>query len=81
MRLSDWLEKHEKSLEWLASEVGRDASVMSKLKDGAIRPSNQVAAAIHRLTKGAVTSVDHEDVFIERQARGAERAAAAQEVA
>lgn len=77
MRLSDWLTKNNRSLEWLAEQVGRDASVMSKLAKGLVRPSNEVAAKIQVLTEGRVTAVDHEEAFLARKARPATEGAAA----
>lgn len=68
MRLTAWLRENDKTVGWLAEQIGRDQSSVSRLKDGHIRPSNSVAAAIHRLTDGAVTSIDHEDAFLERNA-------------
>lgn len=77
MRLATWLEDNEKTINWLAEKVGRDASVISKLKDGFIRPSNEVAAKIHTLTGGEVTSVDHEMAYAIRHAKPKRRSHAA----
>ena len=63
MKLADWLTQNGKSLEWLAEQVGRDASVMSKLSSGTIRPSNEVAARIEILTDRKVTAIDHEAAY------------------
>lgn len=67
MKLSDWLSENDKTLEWLAKEVGRHSSVMSRLANGHIRPSNAVAARIETLTRRKVTATDHELAFQARR--------------
>lgn len=65
MRLSDWLKANDRNLEWLAKEVGRHSSVMSRLAKGHIRGTVDVAAKIERLTDGDVTALDLENAFQE----------------
>lgn len=62
MKLGSWLAKNDKSDAWLAKQVGRDRSFIAKVRKGDALPSVEVAAAIQRLTEGAVTAVD----FIEQ---------------
>ncbi|WP_018261916.1 helix-turn-helix transcriptional regulator [Methylobacterium sp. WSM2598] len=58
MKLSDWLKANGKSAAWLASQVGRDPSFITRVKNGDAMPSIAVAAEIQRITNGAVTAVD-----------------------
>lgn len=67
MKLSEWLTKHDRTTAWLAREVGRHPSVMSRLVRGHIRPTNDVVAHIEILTRFEVTAVDHEKAFQARQ--------------
>ena len=66
MLLADWLASNGKTLTWLAEQVERDASVMSRLKAGLTRPSNEVSARIQALTGGLVTAADHERAYARR---------------
>ncbi|GJD59817.1 helix-turn-helix domain-containing protein [Methylobacterium dankookense] len=59
MRLSDWLKQNGKTVAWLAEQVGRDRSFLTRVKNGEAKPSVDVAAAIQRVTGGAVTAVDY----------------------
>lgn len=58
MRLADWLRQNERTATWLAGQVGRDPSFITRVKNGDAMPSIEVAAAIQRITDGAVTAVD-----------------------
>lgn len=59
MRLADWLQSNGKTATWLASQVGRDRSFITKVKNGEALPSVEVAADIQRLTGGEVTAIDY----------------------
>ena len=47
-------EVEAKTDEWLASQVGRDRSLITKIKNGKGRPSLTVAVAIEKATGGQV---------------------------
>ncbi|UYW25716.1 helix-turn-helix transcriptional regulator [Methylorubrum extorquens] len=59
MTLADWLRQNGKTATWLASQVGRDPSFITRVKNGDAMPSIEVAAAIQRVTGGAVTAIDY----------------------
>lgn len=59
MRLADWLRQNGRTTTWLAEQVGRDRSFISRVKNGGALPSVEVAADIQRLTDGEVTAVDY----------------------
>lgn len=58
MRLSDWMKGRHLSDADLARLVGRDRSIITKLRAGKIMPSVEVLAAIERLSDGKVTAQD-----------------------
>lgn len=59
MRLADWLEREGRSATWLAEQVGRDRSFISKVMKDEARPSVEIAARIQVLTGGEVTAIDY----------------------
>ncbi|WP_456015378.1 helix-turn-helix transcriptional regulator [Methylorubrum populi] len=59
MRLSDWLKANGRTATWLAEQVGRDQSFITRIKNGRAMPSIEVAAAIQRVTGGSVTAIDY----------------------
>jgi transcriptional regulator with XRE-family HTH domain len=59
MRLADWLKENGRTATWLAEQVGRDQSFITRVKNGSAMPSIEVAAAIQRVTSGQVTAVDY----------------------
>lgn len=59
MRLSDWLKENGRTATWLAEQVGRDQSFITRVKNGTAMPSIEVAAAIQRVTGGLMTAVDY----------------------
>lgn len=67
MKLAHWLARENRTDAWLAERVGRDRSIITRIKRGDALPSVEVAAAIQRLTGGEVTATDYE----RRQAAGA----------
>lgn len=60
MKLSHWLDREKRTDSWLAERVGRDRSIITRIKNGDALPSVEVAAAIQRLTGGEVTATDYE---------------------
>lgn len=58
MTLAEWLDAHDKTDAWLATEIGLDRSFVTKLKNGTAEPSLRVAREIVRVTAGAVTPND-----------------------
>lgn len=60
MKLAEWLKKEGKTDAWLAEQVGRDRSFITKIRKGDALPSIGVAAVIQRVTGGAVTALDYE---------------------
>lgn len=59
MKLADWLRSNKKSDGWLAEQVGRDRSVITRIKNGQIDPPASVVDKIERITNGDVTAADH----------------------
>lgn len=59
MKLADWLTKNGRTASWLAEQVGRDRSFITKVKNSEALPSIVVAAEIQRVTDGEVTAVDY----------------------
>lgn len=58
MRLSAWLAENDKTDAWLAQEIGRERSFVTKLRNGRAVPSFSTATKIHKVTAGAVTAND-----------------------
>lgn len=58
MKLDQWMTENGVSDLDLAARVGRDRTVISKLRKGQIGPSIEVLGAITRLSDGQVTVED-----------------------
>lgn len=58
MKLEDWMAQAGITDTQLATKVGRDRSVIAKLRAGKTMPSLQVLAAFERLSEGQVTARD-----------------------
>lgn len=58
MKLSDWLKMNGKTDAWLAAQVGKDRSVITKIRAGAVTPSLRTAVAIQIATDGDVKPAD-----------------------
>jgi hypothetical protein len=58
MKLSDWLKVNGKTDAWLAAQVGKDRSVITKIRAGAVTPSLRTAVAIQLATDGDVKPAD-----------------------
>lgn len=58
MKLEEWMQNNSVSDADLAGRVGRDRTIISKLRKGQIKPSIKVLLAITRLTDGQVTIED-----------------------
>jgi hypothetical protein len=66
--LSDWLSTNKRTDEWLAAQIKRERSTVTKIKNGRIGPSASTIARIEVATGGQVTASDH--VRAMEQARG-----------
>lgn len=60
--LSSYMEKHKVDDAELASRIGRDRSIVNRLRRGVMRPTLEVAAAIEEITGGAVPMKSWVDV-------------------
>lgn len=60
MKLSHWLDREKRTDSWLAERVGRDRSIITRIKNGDALPSVEVAAKIQVITEGMVTATDYE---------------------
>lgn len=58
MRLSDWLEKNERSASWLARKVGVSRQTVSVWLAGGCMPSLERAMRIEKITGGNVKGDD-----------------------
>jgi hypothetical protein len=58
MKLNDWLKSNGKTDAWLAAQVGRERSVISKIRVGTVTPSLRTAVAIQIATDGEVKPAD-----------------------
>ncbi|MGY2048869.1 XRE family transcriptional regulator [Methylobacterium sp. JK268] len=58
MKLADWLKQNGKTATWLAGQLGRDPSFITRVKNGDAMPSITVAAEIQRITGNEVTAID-----------------------
>jgi DNA-binding transcriptional regulator YdaS (Cro superfamily) len=58
MKLNDWLKSNGKTDAWLAAQVGKDRSVISKIRVGTVTPSLRTAVAIQIATDGDVKPAD-----------------------
>jgi transcriptional regulator with XRE-family HTH domain len=58
MHLSEWLAANGKTDAWLAEQIGRERSVVTKIRNGKSMPSFGTAQAIMDVTGGAVTPND-----------------------
>ncbi len=75
MKLSKWMALHKRGDAWLAAQVGRERSFITKVRNGKAAPSVEVAARIQRVTNGGVTALDLADSIEE----GADASATDQE--
>lgn len=58
MKLEEWMAANKMSDAELAGRVGRDRSVVSKLRKGQILPSIEVLGVLTRISEGQVTVAD-----------------------
>ena len=58
MKLEEWMHENKVSDADLAGRVGRDRTIISKLRKGQIKPSLEVLVAVTRITEGQVTVND-----------------------
>jgi DNA-binding XRE family transcriptional regulator len=59
MTLHEWLKRENRTDAWLAEQVGRHRTTITKIRNGRLRPSIEVAAKIQRLSGCAVTAADY----------------------
>jgi predicted transcriptional regulator len=57
--LADWLRDNKRTDGWLAERIGRERSVITKVKNGQIDPPASVVVRIQHVTDGQVTALDH----------------------
>lgn len=59
MKLHEWLKQEQRTDAWLAERVGRHRATITKIRNGRLMPSIEVAAKIQRLSHNAVTAADY----------------------
>ena len=59
MTLAEWLAQEGKNDAWLAKQIGRERSFISKVRRGKTRPSISTAARICQLSQGKVRAEDY----------------------
>ena len=72
MTLESWLERNDKTLAWLAGELGLSVGSASRIVNGRQNPTLAAVGVVERITNGAVTPADMLATF-----RAAQPAAAA----
>jgi DNA-binding XRE family transcriptional regulator len=60
MTLHEWLKSEQRTDAWLAAKVGRHRATITKIRNGRLMPSIEVAAKIQRLSRNAVTAADYD---------------------
>jgi len=60
MKLHEWMKEAQMSDSDMAKAIGRERSVVTRIRNGRLLPSVKTAAAIQRLTGGRVTAVDYD---------------------
>jgi len=58
MLLREWRKTNDKNQEWLAEQLGVTQGYISEIERGDKTPSDDVAAKIEEVTRGAVTFLE-----------------------